>query len=143
MANLTLKVDISQLPERIVFFDGYCHLCNGSVSFIIRHNPEKNLRYAPLSSETARQVQENLNSFNWPDSIVLYDKGRLYFESAAALRLAGHLSFPYRIISLLRIIPPVITNYFYRLIARNRYRWFGKSETCRMPTLEERNLFLP
>jgi len=75
------------------------------------------------------------------DTLILWEEGRFYYYSDAALRIAGYLQFPWNMFSVLRIVPAPLRDLLYRLIARNRYRWFGRREVCRIPSAEERKRF--
>lgn len=126
----------------IVFFDGVCNLCNGAVQFILKHEKEHRLFFAPLQGETFRKIHEKQKT-EFPDSIVLYQAGALHVESGAVLRIARHLTGAWRFLSYPAwVLPPFIRDALYRFIARNRYRWFGKKETCFLPTPELRSRFL-
>ncbi len=139
----------------IVLFDGVCNLCNGAVQFIIDHERAPRLRFAALQSELAAQLlervfdaekakalREGATGDGDPDSIVLVEGDRGYTHSTAGLRIAGYLRAPYRWAFAFLIVPRFVRDAVYRFIARNRYRWFGKSETCRIPTPELRQRFL-
>lgn len=127
----------------VVLFDGVCNLCNASVDFIIRRDRKGRLRFAALQSEAAKAFLGNLNiPESQPDSILFYEEGKLYARSAAVLRIAAYLGFPWILTKVILIIPAFVRDAVYDFIARNRFRWFGKKETCRMPTMEERGRFL-
>ena len=127
----------------VIFFDGVCNLCTGSVQFVIRHDPSRKFRFASLQSEIGQSV---LSEHHLPaesfGSFLLYDQGRLYTKSTAALRVCKQLSGGWKLLSVFLIVPPFIRNAVYDLIARNRYRWFGKKEACWLPTPELKSLFL-
>ena len=125
----------------IVFFDGYCHLCNGWVSFLLRRRNARRLRFAPLEGTTAAKYLTAMAGPQ-PESIVYLRNQRVYDQSDAVLQICHDLGRGWRLVWILAVIPRFIRNYFYRIIARNRYRWFGKSETCRLPTAGERQWFL-
>lgn len=138
----------------IVLFDGVCNFCDRTIQFIVDHERSASLRFAPLQSDVARDLIEKafgddeakrlLGELEGgdPDSVVLIDGARGYTHSTAALRIAAHLRAPYRWLVVCAIVPRPIRDAAYRWIARNRYRWFGKSETCRVPTPELRSRFL-
>lgn len=137
----------------VVLFDGVCNLCHASVQFILDHEAGATLRFAPLQSETARHLLEARlgreaamdivgRDERAPGSIVLVHGAHGYTNSSAALRIARYLRAPYRWLSLLLVVPRPIRDLVYRWIARNRYRWFGKTEECRIPTPELRARFL-
>ena len=139
----------------IVLFDGLCNFCNGTIQFVVDHELTPSLRFAPLQSELAQELlerafgpeqaktlREGATGSGDPDSIVLVDGDRGWTHSTAGLRIFRHLRAPYRWLFALVVVPRPIRDVVYRWIARNRYRWFGKSETCRIPTPELRSRFL-
>jgi predicted DCC family thiol-disulfide oxidoreductase YuxK len=128
-------------PENseIVFFDGVCNLCNAFVDFLIRRN--QNLLFAPLQGSTAAKLLPKDKIENLP-SIVFWSHGNIYIESTAALRILARLGPGYQMITVFMVLPKFIRDQVYRFIARNRYRWFGKKDTCRLPTPAERMRFL-
>jgi predicted DCC family thiol-disulfide oxidoreductase YuxK len=129
----------------VVLFDGVCNLCNGAVNFAIDRDPEGRLRFASLQSPAGRQVLERVGRSvvdGDPESIVLVDGGRVYERSAAALRIARYLSGPWPLVGALWVVPRPLRDWVYRLIAANRYRWFGRSDSCRVPTPELRARFI-
>lgn len=125
----------------VVFFDGVCNLCNGFVDFLIRRDPNDRLRFAPLQGETAKKLvpaawREELSS------VVLWQDGRCSRESAAAVRALATLGGVWKLALVFLVVPALLRDFIYRGIARNRYRWFGQRETCRLPSPEERERFL-
>lgn len=127
----------------LILFDGVCNLCNGSVQLIIRHDPRAHFRFASLQSPLGEELRARLGiDPKTVDSIILVEGDRWFRESDAALRIALGMSGAWKALSVLRIIPRPIRDALYRLIARNRYRWFGKQETCWLPTPELRGRFL-
>lgn len=127
----------------VVLFDGVCNLCNGSVRFVIERDPHKHFQFAPLQSETATTLIGGLaNPLAMPDSIVLVDDGRLYVRSTAALRIARRLRFPWPLLWVFMAVPRPLRDWVYDVIARHRYGWFGKRDTCMVPTKEIRDRFL-
>lgn len=128
----------------IVLFDGVCNLCNSSVDFVISRDNKQYFRYASLQSESgAYYVHKFQIDTQKVDSVLLVEHDRIYQKSTAALRIARKLKSPLRLLYVFIIVPPFIRNVVYDIIARNRYRWYGKRETCRLPTHEEQHLFLP
>lgn len=127
----------------VIIFDGVCHLCNASVDFVMKRDQKRMFRYTANQMEAGQKILRD-NGIN-PDQIetvYLYENGTLYDKSSAALRIARKLGFPYNLAFGFIIVPAFIRNIVYNLIAKNRYKWFGKKETCRLPTAEERSLFL-
>lgn len=135
----------------VVFFDGVCNLCNGVVQFIIDRDKAGSIRFAALQSKVAQEMLPPLGVEvrpEEPDSIVLVTHGkngeRIAFDrSAAVLRIARKLSFPWPVLFYLGIVwPRFLRDVFYKFVATHRYRWFGKTESCRVPTPELRARFL-
>lgn len=132
-----------QFHSAVVLFDGVCTLCNRTVDFIVQHDRAGRFRYGSLQSDTGRAL---LEKFDLPadslESLVLIDQGRVYTKSDAALRIARSLGNPWGLLALLQVVPRGIRNRVYDWIARHRYNWFGKQDTCRIPTAAEKRLFL-
>ncbi len=129
----------------IVLFDGVCNLCNGAVHFMIDHDPKERLRFASIQSDAGKELLLRHGipvPERDPDSIVLIAGTRAYDGSGAALRIASKLGFPWSLLAVFLVVPWFVRDIVYYLIARNRYRWFGKSETCRVPTPELKRRFL-
>lgn len=131
------------MTNPIVLFDGVCNLCSTSVQFILQRDPTGRFRFASLQSDLAqRLLTERGLDPKALDSVVVVDGDRFYRESDAALRIARDLKGAWKALAVFRVIPRPVRDWAYRLIARNRYRWFGKSETCWLPTPELRGRFL-
>ena len=125
----------------IIFFDGVCNLCNSTVDFFITNDKKRKFRYAPLQGTSApkyigNKACEDLNS------VVLYYNGKCYFKSQAILRALIILGFPFSLMAIFIIVPTIISNCFYDFVAKNRYKFFGQKNTCRIATPEEKELFL-
>lgn len=134
------------IPEdkKLILFDGVCNLCNTSVQFIIKHDKKEHFLFAALQSDIGKQIIEDYNiDTKKTDSILLYspEKG-VDYKSTAALKIAKHLGFPLNAMSVFLIVPAFIRNWVYDFIAKNRYKWFGKKESCMIPTPELKNKFL-
>lgn len=131
------------LEHPIVFFDGICNFCNSSVDYLIRHNKNKDLRYASLQSDFAINSlkQHGITAVDL-NSVYFYKNGTVYNKSTAALKLLPHLDWYYFPLYSFWLIPKFIRNYCYDLIARKRYLLLGKRESCRIPTPEEAQLFI-
>ena len=125
--------------QHIVLFDGVCNLCNGAVRFILARDPEGHFRFASLQSETARRL---LKDDAPAETIVLIEAGKTYTKSTAALRIARGLRFPWPLLYALVAIPRPLRDLVYDWVARHRYAWFGKRETCPVPTPEVRWRFM-
>ncbi|MEO0900186.1 MAG: DCC1-like thiol-disulfide oxidoreductase family protein [Bacteroidota bacterium] len=127
----------------VVIFDGVCNFCNSSVDLIFRFDKEAYFSFTANQNEPGRKIlKEHDIDLEDVGTLYLYENGKLYDRSTAALRIAKRLSFPFFLAYPLILLPKFIRDAGYNLIARNRYKWFGKKETCRIPTPEERVRFL-
>ena len=127
----------------VILFDGICTLCNTSVDFVVRHDPERRFKLASLQSEVGQALLARYGLLEeTPDSIVLVERGRVYLRSTAALRIAAGLDGALPLLQAFLAIPPALRDTVYDYVAQNRYRWFGTRETCRLPTPDERARFL-
>jgi predicted DCC family thiol-disulfide oxidoreductase YuxK len=137
-------VDAPAAPEGpILFFDGACGLCNGWVDRFLRADRRGVLRFATLQGETARRLLPPLPEDPSAWSLVLLDRGRTRAESDAALEACRLVGGRYALLALARFVPRFLRRPLYRGVARRRYRWFGRRESCRVPTEAERGRFLP
>lgn len=131
-------------PRAIVLFDGVCNLCNGTVQFIIDRDPEGRFAFASLQSRIARELlaAHGRDAAADPETVLLIEDGVVYDRSTAALRIARRLRGAARLTYPLAIVPRGVRDAMYRVVASNRYRWFGRREVCRVPTAENRGRFL-
>jgi predicted DCC family thiol-disulfide oxidoreductase YuxK len=131
------------MHNKIILFDGVCHFCNFWVKFVLSHDIKKQFKFAPLQSETAQSL---LNQYHIDQlelsTVVLIDDHKIYLRSDAALRICKYLDGIWRIIYGLQIFPSSWRNALYDLIARNRYKWFGKTDTCMLPSADAKDRFL-
>jgi len=131
--------------KKLILFDGVCNLCNSSVLFVIKRDKKNTFLFAPLQSNAGKQVIEKFHiNTTHVDSILLYNpkKDVLHYKSEAALKIASQLKFPTNVLAIFLIIPSFISNWVYDFIAKNRYRWYGKKDTCMIPTAELKSKFL-
>jgi predicted DCC family thiol-disulfide oxidoreductase YuxK len=131
------------MKECIVLFDGECNLCNGTVQFIIKNDPRLHFCFAALQSEKGKALlaEHGLQQVQI-DSVVLIVADKAWLKSDAALRIARNLSGLWPLCFVAVIIPRPWRDHIYDFIARNRYKWFGKQESCWLPTPELRQRFL-
>lgn len=128
--------------NKIILFDGECNFCNRSVQFIIKRDPEGYYKFASLQSDIGQKilkeysVPENINSF------ILIDNNRCYSKSSATLRVCKNLKGLWKLFHSLLIVPRPIRDFFYEIIAKNRYKWFGKKDSCMLPSPDIRKRFL-
>ena len=130
--------------KKIILFDGVCNLCNGSVLFVIRRDKKDIFRFAALQSKIGLELSRDRSiDTSRIDSILLLDPNLAYYtKSSAVLKIGQALGGGWRLLALLEWIPPVIRDFFYDIIAKNRYRWFGRKESCMVPTPELLTKFL-
>ena len=130
-------------PDKpVILFDGICNLCNTSVNFVIDRDPTALFYFAPLQSEYGLGLKKAHGLSPAIDSIVLFENGRIYDRSTAALRIARHLNGPWSLLYGLIVVPMPLRDIAYRWVARNRYRWFGKREECPVPDPKDSDRFL-
>lgn len=134
---------MSEQSHPVILFDGVCNLCNASVQYIIKHDKRRLFRFASLQSAFGEKLlkKNNLpaNAFN---SFILFKNNIIYTRSTAALLVAKELAGSIKLLYVFMVIPKFIRNAVYNLIAKNRYKWFGKTESCWLPAPQLKNLFL-
>jgi predicted DCC family thiol-disulfide oxidoreductase YuxK len=127
----------------LILFDGVCNLCSGAVQFVIRRDGRARFRFAALQSAAAKAALAGVGGLGTlPDSIVVVHRGRLRTKSAAALAIARGLRLPWPLLTIFWLVPYPLRDLVYDWIAKNRYRWFGKTEQCWVPTPALRARFL-
>lgn len=135
--------DQGESPRPIIFFDGVCAMCNAFVDLILRIDRERIFRFAPIQGETARRLLPPLSEDPREWSMIYLDEKGRHDQSDAALEVYRRLGGAWGWLGLFLLLPRWIRNPIYRTVARNRYRWFGRRDTCRLPTVEEISRFLP
>jgi predicted DCC family thiol-disulfide oxidoreductase YuxK len=131
-----------------ILFDGVCNLCNGFVQFVIRHDTAGRFRFAALQSAAGQALlaaagrPELAATAADPDSVLVVEEGRVYTHSTAVLRIAGHLGGAWHAAAVGWLLPRAWRDALYRYVARHRYRWFGRQESCLLPTPALRARFL-
>lgn len=128
--------------ERIILFDGECNLCNSAVQFIIKRDKKKRYKFASLQSAAGKKLTAAYNVPQNYDSIVLIENGKAWLKSAAVLRVSRHLTGFWRFLYPLLAVPGFIRNSIYDIVARNRYKWFGKQNECWVPDAELTTRFI-
>ena len=139
-------MEIQDLPKdkKIILFDGVCNLCNSSVQYVIKHDKKDIFRFVSLQSELGQKIVKHIgiNPIHI-DSIVLYEPGiSYYYKSTAALEIAKGLSGVITLATFFIILPTRIRDLIYDYVAKNRYKWYGKKESCMIPTSELKAKFL-
>jgi predicted DCC family thiol-disulfide oxidoreductase YuxK len=128
--------------KKTILFDGVCNLCNSSVQFIIKRDPKGHFKFASIQSETGRSLLKQFGVDKEIDSFILIENQRIYLKSSAALRVCRNLNGIWKLLTILRILPAPFRDFFYDIVAKNRYKWFGKIESCMIPTKEMKKRFL-
>ena len=130
--------------KKIILFDGFCNLCESSVLFVIKHDKKDIFRFVALQSDFGKEIVKHIGlSTKHIDSVVLYEPGISYnYKSAAAIEIAKNLGGIFHLGTLFRIIPTGLRNLLYDYIAENRYLWYGKKESCLVPTEEIKSKFI-
>tara|TARA_R110002051_G_scaffold51268_4_gene98386 strand:- start:45423 stop:45845 length:423 start_codon:yes stop_codon:yes gene_type:complete len=138
-------IDNVPKDKLLILFDGVCNLCNSSVLYVIKRDKKNRFLFAPLQSEIGVSV---LNEFkidtSKTDSILLYNpiNNSITYKSTAALHISKYLGFPTNLMTVFFIVPTFIRNWVYNFVAKNRYKWYGKKESCMVPTAELKSRFL-
>ena len=127
---------------KVILFDGVCNLCNGSVNWVIDRDKKNQFKFSALQSDFAKKRLSEIGYHDYMDSIVLDDDGKIFTESDAALKVLTYLGGIYSASIAFWIVPKFLRNAIYRFIAKNRYKWFGKRDACRIPTPELLQKFL-
>jgi len=129
--------------QPIILFDGVCNFCNFWVNFAIKRDPKKKLLFSPLQGVTARKLLQQYHiATTGLSTVIVIEKGKVYTQSSAALRVARHLKGGWQLFYGLMILPKFLRDAIYNIISRYRYKWFGKKEDCMVPSpgLKERFL---
>ena len=135
---------MSEKAKKIILFDGVCNLCNSRIQFVIKHDQDDIFRYAPLQSEIGKKLtSERGIDTQTIDSIILIEPGLAYYIKSDAILEIGRYLKGYRTLSkVLKWIPSTIRDIVYDVVAKNRYRWYGKKDACMIPTPELKAKFL-
>jgi predicted DCC family thiol-disulfide oxidoreductase YuxK len=129
--------------KSVILFDGVCNLCNASIDFILKRDNKNQFIMGALQEDAGKKLLSRFEANpEYLDSLVLIENGKIFFRSTAALRIAKKLSGLWPLFYSLIILPPPIRDGAYDWISRNRYQWFGKKNTCRLPTPQEKVKFL-
>ena len=133
----------TEKQHAIILFDGVCNFCNARINFIIRHDKHDHFRFAPQQSNVAKKIlaENKINTFS-TDSFFLIQDGKIFDRTSAALRIAKKLDGAWPAFYILLVIPSFLRDIVYRIIAKNRYKWWGKKESCMVPTENMRAKFL-
>jgi predicted DCC family thiol-disulfide oxidoreductase YuxK len=136
-------MSIPEVQHPVILFDGVCNLCSGSVQFIINRDPSGIFRFATLQSETGKNLVSKFDLPNdKPDAIILVENSEYYSRSTAALRILQRLGSLWQLLYVFILVPRPIRDYFYDIVARNRYKWYGKRAQCMIPSEDIKSRFL-
>ncbi len=131
------------VPQRLVLFDGVCVFCSFWVRFLIRRDPEKRFRFAPLQSEMGRRILKKIGlPADELNTMVFLEGERPFLRSSAALRIARNMRGLWPALYVFIVVPPPLRDFLYGLVAKSRYRLFGKMEFCMVPTPDLKERFL-
>jgi predicted DCC family thiol-disulfide oxidoreductase YuxK len=129
--------------QPIILFDGVCNYCNSLINWLIKADKKKVYRFATIQSEAGQAL---LKTYGLEEaavnSFIMIRGGKAYQKSTAALKVMDGLPWYWKEVQVLRVVPRFLRDEIYDFIARNRYKWFGKRDTCMMPTPELRDRFL-
>lgn len=129
--------------KKTILFDGVCNLCNASVQFVLKRDKKKQFRYASLQGKFGQEI---LSTYKLPkdafNSFILIEDDKLFTKSTGALRMLKHLGAPWSLLYAFIAVPAMIRDGVYNWISRNRYKWFGKKESCWLPKAEWKDLFI-
>jgi predicted DCC family thiol-disulfide oxidoreductase YuxK len=128
----------------IILFDGVCNFCDASINFIIDRDAKNTFKFAALQSDTGKQLllQHGVPDTKALDSVVLIKENKIYKKSAAALEIVRYLNGLWPALYVFKLLPSFLLDFLYDVIAKNRYRLFGRAEACRLPTPELRQKFI-
>jgi predicted DCC family thiol-disulfide oxidoreductase YuxK len=139
-------MEISELPndKKIILFDGVCNLCNTSVQYVIQRDKKDEFRFVALQSDLGQKILKYIGIADQNiDSIVLYLPGiAYYYKSSAVIEISKTLEGFFNYGMLFRLVPSFLRDTVYDYVAKNRYRWYGKQESCMIPTPELKAKFL-
>lgn len=131
------------MTNQVVFFDGFCNLCNASVRFIIRNDPDGVFAFSSLTSDYSQKILKNADQFNYPtNSILLFDEDKIFDKSTAVLRISRKLKEPWPLFYVFIVVPKPIRDYLYDLVAKYRYKIFGRTDSCSIPDTVDKWRFL-
>lgn len=135
-----------ELPKdkKIILFDGVCNLCDSAVQYVIKHDQKDVFRFAALQSDLGKEILDHIGiDPKHIDSIVLYEPGvAYYYKSSAAIEIARNFGGVFHLGTVFKIIPGFLRDKIYDYVARNRYKWYGKKDSCMIPTPELKAKFL-
>lgn len=127
--------------DKIIIYDGICNLCDGFILFVIDNDKKNKFKFTPLQDEFSKTILKESNK-DFEESILFYRDGIIFSKSSAVIQIFFELGFPFNLIQIFMAIPKFVRDKIYDFVARNRYKWFGKRVSCRIPTKELLNKFI-
>ncbi len=141
--TVVMKRTSNQSEPIVLLIDGHCNMCHGLAKFVVGRDKRAVFRFASLQSELGRRLlKEGGMPEDALETFVMVDNGKYYTKSTAALRIGRKLGWPWSVAYPAIVVPRFVRDRVYRFVARRRYRWFGRSESCLLPTPEMRSRFL-
>jgi len=141
--TVVMKRTSNQSEPIVLLIDGHCNMCHGLAKFVVGRDKRAVFRFASLQSELGRRLlQEGGMPEDALETFVMVDNGKYYTKSTAALRIGRKLGWPWSVAYPAIVVPRFVRDRVYRFVARRRYRWFGRSESCLLPTPDMRSRFL-
>lgn len=126
----------------IILFDGECNFCDHSVQFIIKRDKQALFKFASIQSDAGQEILKSHHVPLHTDSVILVEKGKYYDQSSAALKICKHLKGAWKLFYFFILVQKPLRDFVYKIIAKNRYKWFGKKDACMLPSPEIRKRFL-
>lgn len=133
---------MNKAQNNIILFDGDCNFCNNTVQFIIKHDPNKIYKFASLQSDFAQKFLIDLHYKSLPDSIFYIENDKIYDRSTAALKIGRNLSKPWNYTYFFILVPRFLRDVVYDIISKKRYSWFGKRDSCMIPSKDILDRFI-
>jgi len=121
-----------EASKPVILFDGFCNLCNGTVDFLLKHDSKRQFVFLSLQSEEALLLLSKYAISPLPDSVVYVENNTVYVKSDAVIAIAQKLTYPWKIAVLLQLLPRKMRNWIYDFVTHQRFRWFGRRDSCRV-----------
>lgn len=128
--------------NNIILFDGLCNFCDHSVQFIIKRDNKAIYKFTSIQSDVGQKILQKYKVPTYVDSLILISNNKYYTKTSAALRICKDLNGGWKLLQCLLIVPKPIRDFFYSILSKNRYKWFGRKESCAIPSPELRKRFL-
>jgi predicted DCC family thiol-disulfide oxidoreductase YuxK len=131
------------LAVPVILFDGVCNLCNAWVRFVVRHDPAGIFRFAAQQSPVGQaMIEKHISGSQQLSSVILVTGNTVYTESTAVIEICARLAPPWSWFAVLRIVPRPLRDICYRFVVRHRYQWFGRTDTCQVPSAHVGSRFI-